>query len=805
MGSRETIEHSGNPIVPSRAIRRRIVFLSVLLLGAIIGNAAISTYQEYRKVEENINNEVENRLRMAGSIKDNHLEKMAIISESIREQGQKYADFLDYDKTAPILIMLNTIARLHNLDFALIYNEDREILTSNRQVVQKEYRSYASLLQDGRERVGIERIPLEVVRQEVPGRFETKESQPVLAFKSVIHIKHDTGDVYAYIVLVKLINGNQELAEKTSRLMNAEIVFYGQPDIPILSTFSAPSVPLPQNGFVYLQGEPHIISSEDLRDFSGETIGSFAVALNARPFYDHQRVVMVNTLIPFVISGIICLILIWTLRRRVFEKINTLVLALRRVGNDPADLLTRVNMPSGLHRWAVLDELDTMCMDFNKMMERLEETNRQLVERSNEAEETKRDLEHINENLRTLLTAMPFGILYVGMDKRIRMANSIALSMMGYDSETEIIGKSCHENLCPTECGRCPVLDLNKQVDRSDRILVDRKGRRIPILKTVRPIRLGNEAVLLEVFTDITDLKRAQSVAEAASSAKSEFLANMSHELRTPLNHIIGFTELLVDKKAGHLNPTQKEYLSDVLSSSYHLLSLINDILDLSKVEAGKLNLEPAEMNLRSLLENSLNMVKEKALNHGIGLEVHYGEAPETIIADERKLKQVMYNLLSNAVKFTPDRGRIHLSAFHLIGDNGVFKRQNGDEFHFSGSPADRPKIHGDLIGVSVSDTGIGIAPENLMRIFDPFEQVDSSASRKYKGTGLGLSLTRRFVELHGGRIWAESEGEGKGSTFRFILPFPNGLNKNHDLQENLLLQHDLRKVSTNQETGGEL
>jgi len=237
--------------------------------------------------------------------------------------------------------------------------------------------------------------------------------------------------------------------------------------------------------------------------------------------------------------------------------------------------------------------------------------------------------------------------------------------------------------------------------------------------------------------------------ARAANLAKSEFLANMSHELRTPLNHIIGFSELLADKHVGDLNPHQEDFLKDVLESSRHLLSLINDILDLSKVEAGKMELELSGVRIMDLLESSTVMVREKALKEGIRLRVEASGLPEMILADERKLKQVLYNLLSNAVKFTPAGGEVVLG--------GEIEQESG-----AGE---------GWISVWVKDTGIGIEPQDLERIFKPFEQVESSASRKYQGTGLGLSLARRMIELHSGRIWAESGGPGKGSTFRFTIP----------------------------------
>jgi DNA-binding response OmpR family regulator/nitrogen-specific signal transduction histidine kinase len=229
---------------------------------------------------------------------------------------------------------------------------------------------------------------------------------------------------------------------------------------------------------------------------------------------------------------------------------------------------------------------------------------------------------------------------------------------------------------------------------------------------------------------------------EIANRHKSEFLANMSHELRTPLNAVIGFSEVLLEKMFGELNAKQAEYLDDILSSGKYLLSLINDILDLSKIEAGKLDLELGVVPLRQLLEGSLVMVKERALAHGIALSLDTTNDLDTIMGDERKIKQILFNLLSNAVKFTPDKGQVGIKATRA----------------------------GDVVHIAVWDTGVGIAPQDQQRIFEEFRQVGQGLTRKTEGTGLGLTLTKKFVELHGGRVWVEST-LGHGSTFTFTLP----------------------------------
>jgi len=238
------------------------------------------------------------------------------------------------------------------------------------------------------------------------------------------------------------------------------------------------------------------------------------------------------------------------------------------------------------------------------------------------------------------------------------------------------------------------------------------------------------------------ELGRLYQQIEAASRHKSEFLANMSHELRTPLNAIIGFSEVLLERMFGELNPKQEEYLKDVLSSGRHLLSLINDILDLSKVEAGKMELESSVFNLPASVEGCLTLVRERATRHGIGLALTVDERVDDVVADERKVRQVVLNLLSNAVKFTPEGGRVVVELTQGEGE----------------------------VEVAVIDTGVGIAPEDQAAVFEEFRQVGGASPRKNEGTGLGLALARKFVELHGGRMWLKSE-VGKGSTFAFTLP----------------------------------
>jgi signal transduction histidine kinase len=244
------------------------------------------------------------------------------------------------------------------------------------------------------------------------------------------------------------------------------------------------------------------------------------------------------------------------------------------------------------------------------------------------------------------------------------------------------------------------------------------------------------------LFREIADKSRQL---EVASQHKSEFLANMSHELRTPLNAIIGFSEVLSERMFGELNEKQEEYLKDIYASGQHLLSLINDILDLSKIEAGRMELEISDFHLPSALDNALTLVRERAGRRAIALHLSIDDRLGMMNGDERKIRQVVLNLLSNAIKFTPEGGRIEVGA--ALRDGSV--------------------------EVPVTDTGVGIAPEDQEAVFEEFRQV-GTADKKMEGTGLGLALSRKFIELHCGRIWVTSQ-VGAGSTFTFTIPVRHG------------------------------
>lgn len=404
---------------------------------------------------------------------------------------------------------------------------------------------------------------------------------------------------------------------------------------------------------------------------------------------------------------------------------------------------------------------------------------RQLAERK-QAEAALRTSE---ESLATTLHSIGDGVLATDTAGRITRMNPVAERLTGWpqgEAQGQPVAEVFHiineQTRAPAEVPVAKVLASGAlQGLANHTLLIARDGTEWPVADSAAPIRDADGQVIgvVLVFRDVTVERTAEQALRQlneslgeASRAKSDFLANMSHELRTPLNAIIGFSEMLKDGVLGELDAKQRGFVDDIFTAGTHLLSLINDILDLSKVEAGMLELEADAVDVAELLQSSLMVIREKALAHRIRLDTRLDPALGTMLVDERKLKQIVYNLLSNAVKFTPAGGAVTLLARRCARSEVTF-----DETMPARLITLPPGNDAEFLAIEVEDSGVGIAEADLQKLYEPFTQVDSSVSRSHAGTGLGLSLVRRLAELHGGTVGVASRPR-EGSRFSVWLPY---------------------------------
>jgi len=473
-----------------------------------------------------------------------------------------------------------------------------------------------------------------------------------------------------------------------------------------------------------------IVGSKILSDINGNSTFVLEVEMT-REIHQQGEIALIYMISAIILLGIFYgFIVMFSMEKYILVRISDLrknLIAITKSGS----LASRVETQGD-------DELTDLSKSINDVLTTLEEKENKMHE---EELKTQKKMESIIENILS-------GVILIDAKTHlITDVNPVAEKMIGLPRD-KIVGKICHEFICPAEKGKCPISDLGETVNRSERVLINKEGKKIPILKSVASVTLSGRDFLIESFVDLSKIKEAEKelvqakiIAESANRAKSDFLATMSHELRTPLNSIIGFSDLILEGNAGDLKENQKRDISNISTSGKHLLSLINNVLDLSKIEAGKMELHPEGFPVEEVILEVKQLMASLANKKNIKINYSSDEDVGKVFADKTKIKQILYNLLSNAVKFTPEGGTIDV------------KVENA----------------GKMVRFSVQDSGIGISSEDMKKLFTPFTQLDSAANRQYEGSGLGLTLVKKFVELHNGKLEVESE-PGKGTKFTFEL-----------------------------------
>ena len=799
-----------NPSARGRLFRKYVVVLLLLVGGVLIASSLVELYFSYRETQASIVR-VERAKAVAAATGIEQF--LTGIEQQVRETTRLVSDDPDASQVGPVRLGFR-----EGLGAALAEQRELDFLRILRNVPAVSQLTHLDLA--GKEQLRVSRLDPDVVGSQedfsrTPQFLEARTGKP---YWSPVYLKNGSepyvtlalpvgkyavevttaevnlgavmkivsqievgSDGYAYVVDAK----NQLVAHPDGRVLRAKRDLSGL--VQVKAARAEPAAAATAPAAVVAEG---LTGGQILAAHAPITPLSWLVFVErpAAAAYAPLRAPIIRSVVIFVLGLGLSILASILLARRMVAPIRTLQEGAARIG--AGDLAHRIDVRTG-------DELQTLGDELNRTATRLEESyaglERKVAERTRELTAALQRLTALSEVGRAVSSTLDLqAVLNSIVVHAAPLAGADGCAIYEYEEASQEFHLRATHNYEPAlvaaisavplrrgegVMGRAAALREPIQVPDitqpgayetrqrdvlvgagfrallsvpllfEDRVIgslsVNRKapGEYGPDVIEVLKTFAAQSVLSLEnarLFREIADKSREL---EIASQHKSDFLANMSHELRTPLNAVIGFSEVLLDRMFGDLNDKQTEYLHDIMGSGRHLLSLINDILDLSKIEAGRMELEPSEFHLPTALDDACTLVRERASRRTITLRTAVDERVGQVRADERKIKQIMLNLLSNAIKFTPEGGRVEVRA---VPSNGSYE-------------------------VSVTDTGIGIAPEDQDAVFEEFRQVGTSAARR-EGTGLGLALCRKFIELHGGKIWVKSE-VGVGSTFTFSIP----------------------------------
>jgi signal transduction histidine kinase len=654
-----------------KSIIRNVILLFGLLIAAIIGNGIYATIKTDKFISEHTYQDLHTKLNMVLSIQNNEMDKLRIVSAIVTEQRQEYCHFIDYDNIAAITSMLKTLARIHSIDLAFIFDEYGNLLTAYPRGTRLENLSiYGGLISIRKERVDVEKMSAEIVTKQIPAFKLKSDEAHILCFKSVIRLLSDVGDIYAYVVLINLINGNHKLADQMAHIGKAEIVYYDQADNMVLSSFKEPIVSYPEGGKISLNGKTYLTSMEVIRDFSGLAIGKLVLALDSQPFLKQRMRMFLNNLLPLLLSAIICVALFVLLKLRVFNRIEQLIVALRSVRRGKGDLSIRLGATPENSKENPPDEVEQIFIDFDHMMKELEDTNQKMIE-------ARKGIEKSNRRLET----------------RVKERTSQLLKM------NEALKQEIEER---------------KHAEK--------------------------ERTKLE-----SQLARAEKMEAIGTLA-----GGVAHDLNNILGGLVSYPEMIL-MDIPRDSPLRKPILT-IQKSGERAAAIVQDLLTLARRGVAVTKV----VNLNHVIAEymkSLEFENLKSRHPGVAIKADLEADILNILGSYTHLSKCVMNLISNAAEAITVKGSVLVCTENRYMDRPVKGYDSVKE--------------GDYVVLTVSDTGVGLAPEDMDRIFEPFY---TKKQMGRSGTGLGMSVVWGTVKDHNGYIDIHSR-EGKGTTFTLYFP----------------------------------
>ena len=781
-----------------------------MLLAVIILNGFYYAYRESDKGYDRISKDLEGKLKIADTLLVNEMEKLEVLAGIVKGRQLKFLDLLDYDRIRSIKLMLQTISSKHDIEMLFLFDENKKLLASNS--FQEEVGVFSLskyLIEDQDNQTSLVEIPSAILNN---NKFAFAPIHPegdiVLCFKSTVHLIHDLGNIYGYVVLVKPLTNNKTLGLRMAEMTQADIVVYDRHDRPVLSNFSGSNIPFPHGDRLNYLGKSYFVRVKNLTDQAGEPIGTLAVAVDSQDFLQHRKRLLMSSLLPSLFTIIIFIILFFLLKSRIINRVNQLRKVLGAVTIGEADLGIRLKILALEKEDFRPDEVEGMCLDFNRMMDMLETTFMQTQEQAELLSKQKDKITALYQQNDMILNTAGEGIYGVDIKGLTIFANQAASQMTGFTQEN-FLGKNQHELIhhtkedgCPYSYEECPIhlsIVHNRVYRVQDELFWHRDGSSFPVEYICSPIVEGeNVTGAVVVFKDITERKRMEAEKEKMQeqlvhSQKMEAIGTLAggiaHDFNNMLTAILGYSEFAVTMmRKDKTDPVYVKYLEQISMAARRAGNLTRQLLLFSRRQP--MEYTPIDLNLS--IDELLKMLG-RLIGENITITANLAPDLRPFLGDKGNVEQVIMNLAVNAKDAMPQGGSLTISTENVVLDEQYCKR-------FSLAQP------GHFVRLVVEDTGEGMDEETQHHIFEPFFTTKETG----KGTGLGLSVVYGIMQQHKGWINVSSQ-HGQGTLFEVFFPAaplqkenrstkPESLNAFVGAGERILLVEDdeeVRKIAS--------